>query len=192
MPGQVELDQGHGLADGGDLAFVLGIAPLVLGLIEQYAVNPARLARLVTHRTAAFPDPVLASKAVIETVLDRIAATGMHRLQNLFGNARAIIRMEQLGDRLTPFREVLRRPASQHRDGVADEQHAPVVIQQAAKGHAGNIADQRAVLLFALAYGLLHGLALADITDETDIQHLSGQLCAADSQAQRQELAILV
>ena len=61
---QIELDHGHGLADGRNLAFVLGIALLGFGLVEQHTVSPARHALFVEYGTAALPDPVLAPLAI--------------------------------------------------------------------------------------------------------------------------------
>src|SRR5690606_35049091 len=132
----------------------LGVAQLALGDVQQHAVDPLRLALLVEHRTAAFPDPVLLALAVIETVFDGgVAPPGDPRLYH-FGHALEVVGVIQLADRLAPGDEIVCRPARQLLHRIADEQHAPVPIQQAAKGHARDIADQRAVLLFTLAQNL--------------------------------------
>ena len=188
---QIELDHGHGLADGRDLAFVLGIALLGFGLVEQHAVDPARHALFVEYGTAALPDPVLAPLAIEQPVLDDVVAPLGDGKTDLLRHPRHVIRVIQLGKRLAPADEVLGRPAGQRLHRIADEQHGPLGVQQAAERHAGNVANQRAVLLLAVTQGLFHLLALADVSDEHDEPGPAFVLADADAQAHRDQASVL-
>jgi len=88
------------------------------------------------------------------------------RLHTGVVDALAVVRMHELEQPDPPFDEVLRHPARQVEDGIADENHLPFGREAAVEGHAGDIADQGAVLALAVLQRLLHAARGAHVRDK--------------------------
>jgi len=189
---QVELDDGHRARDGRHLAFVFGVAQFAFRDVEDDAVDPAHHAVVVEHGAAAFAHPALAPVAVDQAVDVLEIALLAGRLHAGVVDALAVVRMHELEQPDPPFDEVLRHPARQVEDGIADEDHLPFGREAAVEGHAGDIADQSAVLALAVLQRLFHAARGAHVRDKRHEQGLARRVDLADRHAHGQHGAILV
>ena len=138
----------HGLSavDGGYRALKLCIACLGLGVINQHAVNPAQLPSCVIHATPAFADPADAAISVAQTIFMRIGLARLQGVSHGAVQAQHVLIQQQLIHALRAIKQHLRRPAGQCFHRRTQKQRLPQRMGCTAKGHARNIADQRAVL----------------------------------------------
>ncbi|MNU54781.1 hypothetical protein D3C71_438400 [compost metagenome] len=189
---QVELRDGRRARDRRHLALVFGVAQFAFRDIEDDAVDPAHHAVVIEHGAAAFAHPALAPVAVDHAVDVLEIAPFAGRLHASVVDALAVVRMHKVEQPDPPFGEVLRQPARQVENGVADENHLPFGREAAVEGHAGDIADQGAVLALAVLERLLHAARRTHVRDKRHEQGLARRIDLADRHAHGQHGAILV
>ncbi|PMQ16548.1 hypothetical protein JaAD80_10195 [Janthinobacterium sp. AD80] len=189
---QVEFADGQRARNGRHLAFVFGIAQFAFRDVQDDAVDPAHHAVVVQHRAAALAHPAFAPVAVQHAVDVLEVALVIGRLHAGVVDALAVVRMHQVEQPDAPFDEVLRHPPRQVEDGVADENHLPLGCKAAVERDAGNVADQGAVLAFAVLERLLHVARRAHVRDEGHEQGLARHIDLADRHAHGQHAAIAV
>ena len=187
----VVLDHQHGPADGSHRALELGVAQLGFGVVDDHAVDAAIGPCRRRHAAATLPQPAFAAVAVDQPVLDDVVGAVVECLADVAGNMLVVVRVDQLVEMDAPVDEVLRGVAGQRFHRVADVAHRPVGVVDAAEHHAGDVADQQPVLLFAGAQRALHRTLFAQVGDEADVQGFFRQVGLADGQPDRQHAAIL-
>ena len=191
-PCQVVLHHGQRTVDGRHRAFELGIAGLERGVVHHHAIDILQHAVGTVDAARVFGHPAHAAIAVQQAVLHRIGFAVGQRIPHLLPESLGIFGVQDVGEAHARFHEVFGRPACQLFDRTAQKQRGAVLIQLAAEGHAWQVADQRAVLLFTAAHRLFHLLAAADIGQETHKQWHAGQRHAAQGQAHIDQIAVFV
>ena len=189
---QAVVNDGHGPVDGGDRSFELCVARLGLGVVDQYPVNPARLALVVIDTATAFGHPAQTAVAVAQPVFVGVGQARFQCFTDRAVQTGNICLYQQVLHALGLGHQGFGWPARQGLDRGAQEQGLPGRMGCAAERDARNIADQCAQLLFALAQRLFHGVALAHVRQKAHKQGLIGHGGTAHRQPHLNQIAVLV
>ncbi|OEZ52482.1 hypothetical protein DUGA6_61160 [Duganella sp. HH105] len=188
-----------GARGGGLFGRLLGLAQLLLHLaaladVEDDAVDPAQLGiALVLGDGAVLPHPAGVAVGVAQPVFDLVGAEVGDGAVDLGLDAGAVFRHDQAAQCAAALvaDEIAGRVAGQALDAVADEHRRRVEAHAAAEGYAGDVADQRAELLLAVAQRLHDGAPFADVGDEQHEQVALGQPRMAQRAPDRHAAAVL-